>query len=540
MKLFRLLLFLSLAAVCFGQGPQTPSNGPICPEKTNAGTSTSAAPLTIPNDCGSLNAGFGYSITGSPATMSVVISGVITGSPGVVLDTYTGTTSTTRTPTYSTPYDYFSVVATWTGGTNVTFNVRGIVTMASNGSSSGGGSGNVTGPSSSTAGDVATFADISGKVLQDGGLPWLAAIAAIPAGPNFSIQWTYNAAMGDTPSPTTNGYYPCGYNVTGSAAVAPTCQLSGIPIDASNPTTLTYSDRSSYLNINSSLATLTLPAISGQFALNFSFVAQNNSSGTTAITPTSPNNIDGGSSQAASNLFAKWAALIYSDSAGPNWYTIKFPTLQAFGSTCTNGLNWNASTGTFPCNTTNNVGCVSGCTFVITAENTNVSLLAGGVVATAEQVNTMRFWNSTSKLLGATGCIDVSTADSGGHADVGVYSISGTTLTRQWHTGAISTTTGAQQCGTSLATYTLAAQTNYYLAYCADNTTSIIAAIYPSTGATTNALGNVLGGTNATANTFGHNATDLCTTGVLPGTMTLTNIVNSVTNVQVPLVAIFN
>ena len=185
-------------------------------------------------------------------------------------------------------------------------------------------------------------------------------------------------------------------------------------------------------------------------------------------------------------------------------------------------------------------GCIQGCTYVITLENTAAPFLVGAPVSAAETVNVYRFWNSTQKLLGATGCVGVSTADSGGHVDVGVYSLSGTTLTRVWHTGALSTTTGNQVCATSLTTTSMQPVTNYYLAYCADNTTSAIGTIYPSSGATSNEASDILGGTNATANTYGHDATDVCTSGVLPGTMTSTNITNSTTNVQIPYVAIFN
>jgi len=183
------------------------------------------------------------------------------------------------------------------------------------------------------------------------------------------------------------------------------------------------------------------------------------------------------------------------------------------------------------------MGCTSGCAYFVTLENTATPLLAGAVVATANNVYVSRFWNSTQKLLGATGCVQVTTLDSGGTVDVGIYSLSGTTLTRQWHTGPLSTTTATQVCGTSLSTFTMLAGTNYYLAYCASNTTSIISEMYP--GGPANASTKMLSGTSAPANTFGINSTDVCSSGALLSTMSSTNITNNST-MHVPMVGIFN
>ena len=133
----------------------------------------------------------------------------------------------------------------------------------------------------------------------------------------------------------------------GGVATQQGWSLAGVPIDASNPATLLATDRSNYLPWTSG-STLTLPAISGAFAVNLHFGLQNTSGGTLALTPTTPNNIDGGSSQAASNVLNNWAAVVYSDTAGPNWFTMKFPTFAAFGATCANGLNWSTTAG-FTC-----------------------------------------------------------------------------------------------------------------------------------------------------------------------------------------------
>lgn len=159
--------------------------------------------------------------------------------------------------------------------------------------------------------------------------------------------------------PATNGVYQLVANVTASATVDPSCVLGGINVDASNPSTLPYSDRAAYLNWTSG-TTLTLPAATGQFGSNLPFIAQNTSGGTLALTPTTPNNIDGGTSQAPSNLFNEWAALVYQDNT-PNWWTVKFPTFNAFPSCSGTGkaLTFTLASGAFGCNTITGGGSVT-------------------------------------------------------------------------------------------------------------------------------------------------------------------------------------
>jgi hypothetical protein len=148
-------------------------------------------------------------------------------------------------------------------------------------------------------------------------------------------------------SPSVNGSYLCGFNVTASAPVDLTCPLPGVPVDATNPATLLYSDRANYLNWTAGTA-LALPAVAGNFASNFPFVIKNTST-TLTITPNAGASdlID---SAASGTLIPNFAAFVYQDSttAPGHWFTIKVPTFAAFGSTCgdsTHGLSWSTTTG---------------------------------------------------------------------------------------------------------------------------------------------------------------------------------------------------
>lgn len=196
--LFKLSLLLSLSIACFAV-----TNEKACPQLFDSPVITvSGQVLNIQNDCGALHGTIAYTITGSPASMSAVLTGFMRGgSPGTVLDTYTGTTSVTRKPTFDTHYDYFTVVATFSGGTSPTFTVHSTLTTA-NGGSSGGtvtgsapivvtagvvscptcgtGSGNTTGAASSTLNNAPVFGDGTGKLLADSGGPMPATLA--PAG----------------------------------------------------------------------------------------------------------------------------------------------------------------------------------------------------------------------------------------------------------------------------------------------------------------------------------------------------------------------
>jgi hypothetical protein len=179
------------------------------------------------------------------------------------------------------------------------------------------------------------------------------------------------------------------------------------------------------------------------------------------------------------------------------------------------------------------IGCQSGCSYMIGGENWGFVGPGPGAAYTANQYHIGRFYNTNQRLLGATGCINVTTLHAGGHVDVGVYSISGTTLTLRWHIGQQSTGATGSVCGTSLTTFTMLANTSYYLASCSDDTTALIDIIGSAP------IGNQLGGSSATANTYGKDTTDACVNGTLQTTITSTNITNA-TTVNIPFVLVLN
>jgi|ERR1039458_5790667 hypothetical protein len=115
-----------LATACVLQAQQSPGacNNLIAPMCRDSQTiSTSAASITVQGN-GGLVATFEEIIAGSPSTVSVVIKGC--GDAGVctTLDTYATVANATRSPAISTPYAYYTVTATWTGGSGVSVTVN--------------------------------------------------------------------------------------------------------------------------------------------------------------------------------------------------------------------------------------------------------------------------------------------------------------------------------------------------------------------------------------------------------------------------------
>jgi hypothetical protein len=166
-------------------------------------------------------------------------------------------------------------------------------------------------------------------------------------------------------------------------------------------------------------------------------------------------------------------------------------------------------------------GCTSSCHYVLTQGDAPEVNSTSTTTMTANNVpQVAQFYNAMSRKVG-NAIVRVTTAGASGHFDVGIYSVSGTTATLQWHLGSQSTGS-AQNISVTPAAFTLAAGTNYLIAWCADNTAATLLGITNSGNA-----GLVSGGTGTVANTFGTDSTDTCTAGVLPSTLTTTNITNN-------------
>ena len=166
-----------------------------------------------------------------------------------------------------------------------------------------------------------------------------------PGGATNSVQFNNGSGFGGTSIPGVNGSFALTQTVTGGVAGFPVFSLPGVPVDATNPVTLLYTDRASYLPWTSGTA-LALPAVTGNFAVNYPFVLQNTAGSTLTFTPNAGalDLIDG---SATATLLNKFASFVYQDAtAAPgHWFTIKFPTFAAFGSNCTTALTWSTTTG---------------------------------------------------------------------------------------------------------------------------------------------------------------------------------------------------
>lgn len=175
-------------------------------------------------------------------------------------------------------------------------------------------------------------------------------------------------------------------------------------------------------------------------------------------------------------------------------------------------------------------GCMTGCSYGVgTGGDTPTPY--GGSTSTMSTNNVgqyIKFWNNNLRTLG-NATLRVTAIGAGGHFSAGVYSISGTTGTLIWTTGSQSTAS-AVNIPVTPTPISLLPNTSYYIAWCADNTTTTLA------GVSNSAISENLGSSSA-AHTYGINSTDVCTAGVLPSTITTTNITNSIATTQVGIYA---
>ena len=142
----------------------------------------------------------------------------------------------------------------------------------------------------------------------------------------------FNSGSGNFASvtpPNTNCDWVLTSNVTASTVVAPTWGCPGVPVDSTNPSTLLSTDRTSYINWTSGSA-LALPAVSGVFANNFTFVLKNTSGSDLIVTPNAGAGdlCNGSVTCTVSNNYAAW---FYQDStsAPGHWLKIDVPTFAA-------------------------------------------------------------------------------------------------------------------------------------------------------------------------------------------------------------------
>lgn len=196
-------------------------------------------------------------------------------------------------------------------------------------------------------------------------------------------------------SPSVNGFYQCGFNVTASTPVDVSCLLAGIAVNPqSGNYALLYSDRAAEIRESgTTTATITLPQITGNTASNFPFVVTNFNSGTLTLTANAADKIDGGSTGGSVTVPTCWAAFVYQDntSAPGNWWTLKVPMLCAFPTSSANqALTFNGTAFANLSNifigpgssTDNDVVCFNSTTGLLGKECAT-PLVAGNVVTAA-------------------------------------------------------------------------------------------------------------------------------------------------------------
>jgi hypothetical protein len=507
----------------------------------------------------------------APSSSTFTISQCGSGGNCSVIDTYTGNTSTTRTPTFTcSPCDKFVVTAFWNGGTGVaaTANITisagqlpppstpfqysasfgpptgtcsssqqvqditnpGHLYICPNGSwvlsGGGGGSGTVFGPTGSTANDLAGFADSTGQNLYDPGIQ-ASNVAQLPGPSAFTNPISSTAAV----------YGGYGSGVIDGPGVD--CRQDGCSHSYPATSTGTVAGQAAVLNVSGTAGVQSAAGteLDGVIGIALDTAASPNLA---RIVYAGPTNCIFGSGTTKGH----WVQIATGGCVDSG---VAAPGSKPSSGTEVVGIvtSTNASAGTYEIIVTipqpaipqsTSSPCTVTCWFVVGTDSGSFQNPSIGFTVPNLHVHFARFWNSTPRKLGTTCIAGVQTADSGGHMHMGVYSIAGSTLTLQYDCGAMSTTGSApfQVVASSVTAYTMSSGQNYYIAYCADNSTSI-----PYT------LLNVpviYGGGGLPSNAFGIDSADSCTASAaaLPSTVTVTNITNTSSNVNVPFMLSVN
>jgi hypothetical protein len=189
--------------------------------------------------------------------------------------------------------------------------------------------------------------NVTGTTTPTGGGTGLSA----PAGPAIPI--TEGASnMHLLASPTTNGNYLVGFNVSASAAVDPTANLPGVPVlTPTTPYTGLYSDRATAQRFaGGTTFSWTAPPITGNTAFNMPVLFLNNNSGDFTFTANAADKVNGGSTGGTYVTHSGWATFMYQDSSSApgNWWPLTVPQFSLFTTTGANSaLTVNTTTGQF-------------------------------------------------------------------------------------------------------------------------------------------------------------------------------------------------
>jgi hypothetical protein len=274
------ILSLMLCSLVLAQDIQPTTQGPNKETAASAVISISGTPVFFADRGGTVSQDFEIVVNGSPSALTVNVYGcglfVCTALP---LGTSTGTGS--QHIPVSGPYARYEVVPTFSGGTSPTVQINRYATTARSGGTTltgtapivvaggavscptcGTGTGNVIGATTPTAGDAASFADTTGKLLADAGGPVPTTIA--PVATQFLSGYTKSTGAftqralvsGDVPNNGANTTGSAGSftgnlvgDVTGAQGATVVGKINGVPLCSgvvpSTTQVLTYTTASS-------------------------------------------------------------------------------------------------------------------------------------------------------------------------------------------------------------------------------------------------------------------------------------------------------
>ena len=178
------------------------NNSPQC--RDSQVISSSGAYITVYGN-GGLAASFEEVIAGSPSTVSIVVKGCGEAGTCSTLDTYTTVANAIRAPSIIAPYAYYTVTASWTGGTAVSVTVNARQSTAALQGSGAATWGLITGTLSSQT-DLQTA--LNGKLGLGGGT-----LTGSLAAPQFQQVGGYDCANPNFSS--SNGLVGFSINSTG-------------------------------------------------------------------------------------------------------------------------------------------------------------------------------------------------------------------------------------------------------------------------------------------------------------------------------------
>lgn len=195
-------------------------------------------------------------------------------------------------------------------------------------------------------------------------------------------------ALAELSSPLTNCSWQVIFNVTASASVAPTTACPGVAVTTpATPYTLASTDRATYLRLTGgSTFALTLCQITTTCANNLPFLSANFNSGTLTITANAADKINNSATGGSLTVLANFATWMYQDSSSApgNWWPIRVPTFEAFGSTCLTGINWSTTAG---------VGCNS---LGVDSGAANAYVVTGTAITTLTATGIIGCFNPTN------------------------------------------------------------------------------------------------------------------------------------------------